>query len=628
MMQKFMFPRSLCLLVLFASACGPASQTKSLDDEALLQQQQQATQFIDSGDFLAAADAYLALAEADGARADEYRLKAAAALVEAADYNRAEEILTLVEKDDEQTRSLQKTVLIARIALARGDARTAVETLGPEPVDTAPGNLKSAWYDVKAAALEQLGLWREALSDRLMLSTLPGSPAEHSANNVALWQLLEKLDNAELEAMRTSDAPVGAGWSELALIFRTHMTNPKNLKLVLEDWSARYPDHGALAEIVPGLIASSEELATRPQNLALLLPFSGRFADASRAIRDGFVAAWYDSDDANTRIRFYNTDSLNIIEQYQNAVSEGADFIIGPLEKTAIDRLLQQGSITTKTMVLNYFDGDLNNAAFESVKPGVNFFQLTLSPEDEAMQVAERAWFDGHARALAISTGDEWGNRVLTAFRERWQELGGVLLEHAVYDSETEDYSEPIRGLLNTDSSKERTRELRAVLNRSIHGEERRRQDADFIFIASPPDIARQVMPHIRFLRAGDLPVYATSHVYSGQPDPVRDADMNRILFADVPWTIDPDFYHDRAKSVIGQTWPQSAANYQRLYALGYDAYSVIPGLPGLAADSGKRFSGATGNLYVADQGRIQHYLAWAQFVDGLPQPVDGGSQP
>ncbi|MDX1519408.1 MAG: penicillin-binding protein activator, partial [Gammaproteobacteria bacterium] len=410
------------------------------------------------------------------------------------------------------------------------------------------------------------------------------------------------------------------GWYELALIYKTHFANPKNLQAVINDWSVRYPGHNALIAIVPELIASSEARSTRPKHVAVLLPMSGRYRDASRAIRDGFIAAWNTDDTEKSRLSFYNTDSLNIIENYQQAISDGADFIIGPLEKAAIERLLEQGSLSRTTLALNYYDGKLDDGRFEHVKPGGNFFQFALSPENEAEQVAERAFFDGHIRALVITTGDEWGDRVYTAFQKRWQGLGGVILEQARYTTGIEDYSEPIRKLLNTDDSKQRAKELRAILNRSIHSEERRRQDADFIFIASQPEIARQVMPHIRFLRAGNLPVYATSHIYTGQPNPVRDADMNNIIFADMPWNLDPDFYHSQAKAVINDTWPHLAGSYQRLYALGYDAYAVIPELPLLAADNRNRFNGATGDLHVTDQGRIQRFLTWARFVDGQPQ--------
>ena len=623
-----MFLRLLTLTALlsFLIACGPSSQTRPDNAEQRAERELQALNLINTGQYSAAGEEYLLLAEADRANANLYKLKASAAFYEDHDYTRAQEILATLQIDDNESQLLQRNILLAKIALGQGDAKKAIETIGPAPGSSAPASLASTWHEVNATAFEQLGLDREALQQRLILSGLPGTPTEQENNDRALWKLLSAMDVAELETMRSGATDNQTSWIELALIYKTHAANSKNLQAVINDWSARYPGHNAIITIVPVLIADSEAMRQRPEHLALLLPMSGRYRDASRAIRDGFIAAWHDDDIENPQISFYNTDSLNVNESYQQAVTDGADFIVGPLEKVAIEKLLEQGNLTTRTLALNNYDGDLESASLEHVQPGTNFFQFALSPENEAEQVAERAYFDGHIRALVITTGDEWGNRMFTAFQKRWQELGGVLLEHVSYTSESSDFSEPIRQLLNTDSSEQRAKELRAVLNRSIHTEERRRQDADFIFIASQPNIARQVMPHIRFLRASDLPVYATSHIYTGQPDPVRDADMNNIIFADIPWNLNPDFYQSRIKSVISNTWPQSAANYQSLYALGYDAYSLIPQLRGLAADSSNRFNGATGDLYVAEQGRIRRYLTWARFIDGQPQVYFGDS--
>jgi len=622
MMWKNMLVRSLTLTVLLISltACGPSSQTRPDNAEQIAEHERQALNYINRGEFSAAGEEYLTLAEANPVDANLYKLKAAGAFFEDRDIHRAGEILATVETGENSTQQLQKNILLAKIALSQGDAKSAIDVIGPAPASGTSVNLASAYHDVKATAFEQIGLKREALQERLFLTGLPDTASELERNDRALWRLLSGMNTEELEAMRVAGSERQISWSELALIYRTHSANPKNLKAVINDWSARYPGHNALNSIVPGLIESSENLTQRPQHIAVLLPMTGRYRDASKSIRDGFIAAWYEDNADRSKISFYNTDSLNINENYQQAVTDGADFIVGPLEKVAIERLVEQGNLTVKTLVLNYYDGNLESARFEQVHPGSNFFQFGLSPENEAEQVAERAYFDGNIRALVITSGDERGDRVFAAFQKRWQELGGVLLEHARYTSEISDYSDPIRKLLNTDSSKERAKELRAVLNRSIYSEERRRQDADFIFIASQPDIARQVMPHIRFLRASNLPVYATSHIYTGQPDPVRDADMNNIIFADIPWNLNPDFYQSRTKSVIAETWPQLSSNYQRLYALGYDAYSLIPELPGLASDNRNRFNGATGNLYLAGQGKIRRYLTWAHFVDGQPQ--------
>ena len=236
----------------------------------------------------------------------------------------------------------------------------------------------------------------------------------------------------------------------------------------------------------------------------------------------------------------------------------------------------------------------------------------SLSPEDEARQVAERAYFEGHHKALVISPNTLWGDRIYKAFEQHLQQLGGQVLERAALSSENGDYSKSIIALLNTDISKERAKELRQVLNRKLESETRRRQDVDFIFLATQPDSARQIVPHIYFQRASDVPIYGSSHIYTSTPSPELDADMNNIQFADIPWLLDPNTLYSDEKYTIEQNWPNSSSSIKRLYALGIDAYHLLPNLIQLATQRGLRLNGATGKLFINEQGQIQRQLSWA----------------
>src|SRR5690554_7108230 len=80
---------------------------------------------------------------------------------------------------------------------------------------------------------------------------------------------------------------------------------------------------------------------------------------------------------------------------------------------------------------------------------------------------------------------------------------------------------------------------MRRLLRQSTEFEPRRRQDADWLFLVALPQQARQIKPTLAFNFASDLPVYSTSHVYSGEPNPSKDRDLNGIVFCDTPWLLD-----------------------------------------------------------------------------------------
>lgn len=358
--------------------------------------------------------------------------------------------------------------------------------------------------------------------------------------------------------------------------------------------------------------------ALQPQQIALLLPFRGGYRKAAEAIRDGFIAAWHDAGDYKPALRIYDANALNVEQMYAQAVAEGADFVVGPLEKQAIEELAKLTELPVPVLALNQAQaGPGEKPAGPGVLPSL--MQFGLSPEDEARQVAQRARLDGRGRALVIVPNDPWGQRLHRAFRDAWLPLGGRVLERISYDPQGKDYSLPVRRLLNIDASEERARRLRRKLNVALRSEARLRQDADMIFMAAFPVAARQLVPQLRFHKAEGLPVYATSHVFTGAVNPQADADMNEVMFADLPWILLPRAGASSLRALVNEHFQASSA-YRRLHALGVDAFHLIPHLPRLAVDGAASFAGATGLLSMAGDGMINRQLLWSRIVNGKPE--------
>jgi len=345
---------------------------------------------------------------------------------------------------------------------------------------------------------------------------------------------------------------------------------------------------------------------------------TGRFAKAAAAVRNGLLTAYYADSDQNYRpeIRFYDEgeDPQQIQTIYQQVINDGADFVIGPLNKDAVSNLANYSGVQGGVLALNY--GDFKD---EQRLPD-NFFQMSLSPEQEAIHVAEHAWLDGHTKAAAIYPDTTWGERVYAAFKERWEELGGAIVEHQTYDMKKSDYAVPIKQLLNIDESEQRYRTVRDLVRQKLEYEPRRRKDVDFIFMAAFSRQGRLLRPQLKFHRASDIPVYATSHVYSGSLQPDMDRDMNDVRFSDMPWTLKQSSSGDAMKLQIKTIWPDISSRYMRLFALGIDAYQIVPELNRMRRNRFTSIQGTTGILYLDISNRIQRRLLWAQFQDGIPQ--------
>jgi outer membrane PBP1 activator LpoA protein len=212
---------------------------------------------------------------------------------------------------------------------------------------------------------------------------------------------------------------------------------------------------------------------------------------------------------------------------------------------------------------------------------------------------------------------------MLHSFSDRWERLGGIVLAAEAYDPEISDYSENLKRMFNITQSEARKNALQEKLGKKLKFTPRRRQDVDFIFLAADAKHGRLIKPQINFYHASRLPVYATSHIFSGKNDPTKDTDLNGVIFGDMPWMLVTDGKIQVLRETLQTEWPYGYTQLDRLYALGMDSYAVIPFLNRISTGNAVRFNGVTSGLSVDNEGRLHRQLLWAQFKRGIPQLLD-----
>jgi uncharacterized protein len=313
-------------------------------------------------------------------------------------------------------------------------------------------------------------------------------------------------------------------------------------------------------------------------------------------------------------VRVYDTGASPdaLLAAYHRALDEGAGFLVGPLTREDVATLAGQGRPPVPVLALNYLDAG-RPAPF-------NFFQWGLAPEDEARQAAERAVADSQFRAVALVPEGDWGARVLQAFRERLQALGGAVVGERTYVASDRDHSEPIRALLSLDRSEERHRALTAALGVKTQFEPRRREDVDLVFLVARPDQARLLGPQLRFHRTGELPIYATSLVHDGSPPA---ADLNGLRFCDMPWMLSPDGPLAGLRGELQALFPGRPREQVRLLALGHDAWTLVRLIDSGMLAANAYFPAASGTLTLRNDGVVARGLSCAEIRNGTLRPLD-----
>ncbi|MEE8197960.1 MAG: penicillin-binding protein activator, partial [Acidiferrobacterales bacterium] len=123
--------------------------------------------------------------------------------------------------------------------------------------------------------------------------------------------------------------------------------------------------------------------------------------------------------------------------------------------------------------------------------------------------------------------------------------------------------------------------------------------------------------------RAPNIPIYATSNVFTGKVDPTRDTDLDGIMFGDMPWMLVNDGKIQDLRQALERNRPYAHSQLDRLFALGMDSYSIIPHLNRISMEDAARFSGVTSGLSLGRDGRLQRQLLWARFSRGTPKLLD-----
>ncbi len=578
-----------------------------------------ATEAMESGNYEQAISIYNQLmATSQPPESYEYRYLTAKAMFRAGLQNQARDQLTLLPKAGlPLALRLKVQLLRAAIPLKRDPDMTLTLLLNPAvPEHLLPDQqaLYARYHQLRGRAFAHLGDHLEAAREYIVRELYLQDPEKIQANQLAIWQSLSLLPASSLRKLRVQPPPdVLSGWMELVSSSKNYSLTPDEMKQRLSKWRQRYPGHPASEQVLQMLLERSQELAERPANIALLLPQSGRYRAASSAIQDGLLAAYYqDPQRRGITLRLYDIgeDPQQVNVAYQQAVADGAEFIIGPLDKSAVELLAEQEELPVPTLALNYAAPPQSN----------NLYQFSLSPEDEAREVAERAWQDGYSQAAVLLPKGSLGDRLFNAFAEHWQALGGMIVSQSRYDAKNSDFSTPIKSLFNINDSEFRKRRISRLVGGQVDFKPRRRQDIDFIFMSAFPRQARLIRPQLKFHHAGGLPILATSHLYSGQVDRDADRDMDDITFCDMPWTLHAESPQQALRKKDATELQIHRGQLQRLVALGVDAYQLVPLLPMLESHPYEHYRGETGKLSVMENHRILRQLLWAQFTRGIPR--------
>lgn len=499
-------------------------------------------------------------------------------------------------------------------------------------------------YQARIAALQAQLLvntkqWLEASI------ALQDTDIEERGKTQNTWKWINKLDLPDLEKARLSETTLQP-WLQLAIIIKRFALEPELFNQQLINWQSRHLGHPLVTNLPQEIKKSLQQAPIQAKRIAVLLPLTGRLANQGLAIKEGILAAYledlpnarfalnnapdYDGSAGKTiqnktqqyrEIRFFDS-ALKTTQQLNEMVAD-FDVVLGPLVKERIMKLT--AVLPTDKILLA-----LNRVELQPKKP--NSVQLTqlvesdltapehyyfaLAPEDEAQQLALHIHQKQLVRPIIFAADNPTTQRMAEAFIAKWQETPNAIQPDLTIFTDSKDMRIRVSQMLDVAQSKQRIKQIEALSDVEVFGVERNRRDIDAIVLFANPEQAKLLNPIIEaslspFARRS-LSVFASSRSYSLDLNSNSLRDLRNLTFTDMPWML-PDHRWQNLASQTIQLWPEKQDTLLRLFAMGFDAYNLLPNLRRLKTLPQLISHGLTGEINVDSQGVLYRRLLWAQ---------------
>lgn len=452
--------------------------------------------------------------------------------------------------------------------------------------------------------------WHEAAM------TLSKSDSLNENDTALLWQSLDKLDDQGLNSLGNNSMLIP--FIELQQLMRNAPTSLVTLTHQLAVFRNQYAGH-PIVNYWPIPTDILENTFDHDTPVAVLLPLSGKFAATGDAIRAGLLHAYYQEHAQKNAARemiFFDTEVLSA-DVLLEAIAP-YPVVLGPLRRDLVEALAPR--IPEETLLLAF---NVPEQSPTSNTANSRQFYFALSPEQEAIQLAEVLHQQGARHPIVAVSDNGLYQRMYEAFRERWQQLSterGNLT--SVVFNDNENLRDGITHALGVSQSKTRFDQLRFMTNMELHYMPRNRTDIDAVAVFASPEETELLNP---IIEASLTPHQLTSFIvmatsrsvdYDNKLNQWRD--LHNMYFFDMPWLLNNSDWKQQRQSVE-QIWPDASTQFLRFFALGHDAYVALPQLELLSKWPSMKFMGLSGRLSVSDDHHVLRELSRAQ-VRQYPQ--------
>lgn len=545
-----------------------------------------------------------------------YRLLAVAAMLGEGQTNAAATLYRQLPTSWSSASARGLAMLIeAELAVMAGDNDQALRKLTAVPVRELGQPLQQRHASLLADVYEAKGESLAAARQLDLAAYLSSDSGSRQQLHDRLWQVLATIPPFTLTSAATAPPPNRfSGWLRLAAAHQEAQQDPKPYAARLTQLREQYPEHPAFTQPPAPLAVVLGMTDKLPQRIAVLLPLSGRNQALGEAVRDGLAQAYLQGVAGKGVVQFI--DTANGMDKALAAITASkAELIIGPLLKADVETLLANPP-QIPWIALNRVAGNW---------PATSL-QFALAPEDEAEQTAERMTNDGIRQPLLLTPNSSVGERISSAFSQRWQQLVGEGKQPMIATyGDRQQVQQAVAKALGLTASQARVNQLQQVTGLELEAEPRSRRDIDAIYLYANAADARFIKPSLESALSSSAsrpPLYLSA---SAHDLGTGNQELAGALVSDMPLLLPGNEHERNSLQLHRATWPQRGVQEIRLFALGHDALLLVPSFSYLSAFPGYEVRGLSGGLR-AHEGVIHRNVEWAKMTKDKVERVASGN--
>jgi ABC-type branched-subunit amino acid transport system substrate-binding protein len=350
---------------------------------------------------------------------------------------------------------------------------------------------------------------------------------------------------------------------------------------------------------------------TKQTTIGILLPLTGKYAHygekALRGIRLALATETY-GDKVYLRIEDTGDDAMRAVSAYKQLISDGSDWIIGPLLTEHTEALLPYLEPHVPVISL------ANQTRIAEASPGL--FIHTLARDIQASYMANFAW-QQEARKVVVLHGNSLSeSQEADAFIRTFENLGGEVVEQLMLEVSIDnpDSRPDLQALRERSDDEELLAELDedvALLSAETELEIRMPINFDAVYLAMPGKRVASLAGQLAYVGISGVPLYGSNRWQDSHLLDDRGRYLSKSRFSNISFPASDNDAVRRMLRSYREIW--GADKPGKLFGMAYDSVLIAAvlgsrlGLTGRDAFNGLQdsegFPGLTGHVRFDEQG-------------------------